>query len=155
MYTGNFIKPTDSIYFRSGQDCASEHRVHKRVHPPGGHGDDGRQPSMDSSCGFKGHLDHLKHPPLGVAHSPTISKHDLAILPSPPTKMLKPQVKPDICNFSGVNQLKNSIFVKLALSYCQHCVIKVPINTWIQQDMFHACVSHVSLVYRLQSGSRS
>ena len=81
--TPTTLKPTDSIYFRSGQDCASEHRVHKRVHPPGGHRDDGRQPSMDSSCGFKGHLDHLKHPPLGVAHSPTISKHDLT--PSPPS----------------------------------------------------------------------
>ena len=75
--------------------------MHERVHPPGGHRDDGRQPSMDSSCGFKGHLDHLKHPPLGVAHSPTISKHALTSPPQPPNppiKMLKPQVKPDICN---------------------------------------------------------
>ena len=71
--------------------------MHKRVHPPGGHRDDGRQPSMDSSCGFKGHLDHLKHPPVGVANSPSISKYDLTP-PLPLTKMLKPQVKPDICN---------------------------------------------------------
>ena len=45
-----FWQLLSSTYFSSsGEDSATEHRVHERLHSPGRHGDDGRQPTMDSA----------------------------------------------------------------------------------------------------------